>query len=179
MRATLLTAQKMADNIIREAEAKRDVILARAELDVQDRVAQLKEEAEVNNQRLKVGQQELRDFIAAVRDVCQQEIALLERLPELPVEQEEEVPVDSAEVAAVADEIGASVMAELEIAAAAAEAEAMELPVEPAAEQNAEDEDDDMKTYPEGNPFAAEEDGKNPRLIDLTELKFGRNYGKD
>ena len=179
MRATLLTAQKMADNIIREAEAKRDVILARAELDVQDRVAQLKEEAEVNNQRLKVGQQELRDFIAAVRDVCQQEIALLERLPELPVEQEEEVPVDSAEVAAVADEIGASVMAELEIAAAAAEAEAMELPAEPAAEQSAQDEDDDMKTYPEGNPFASEEEGKNPRLIDLTELKFGRNYGKD
>ena len=178
MRATLLTAQKMADNIIREAEAKRDVILARAELDVQDRVAQLKEEAEANAQRLKAGQQELASFIAAVRDVCQQELALLERLPELPVEQEV-VEEPAAPVEAVADEIGASVMAELEIAAAAAEAEAMELPAEPAAEQSSQDEDDDMKTYPEGNPFASEEEGKNPRLIDLTELKFGRNYGKD
>ena len=179
MRATLLTAQKMADNIIREAEAKRDVILARAELDVQERVAQLKEEAEINHLRLKTGYQELQDFITAVRDVCQQEMALLERLPALPVEIEKPEESDAVAVDPVADEIGASVMAELEVEATAAQAESMELTAEPAAEEDAADEDEDVKAYPEGNPFAPEDDQKNSRRIDLTELKFGRNYGKD
>ena len=43
MRATLLTAQKMADSIVREAEAKRDQILAQAESDAKDRVAQMQQ----------------------------------------------------------------------------------------------------------------------------------------
>ena len=49
MRATLLTAQKMADSIVREAETKRDMILSRADQDVQDRITELREimEAEI------------------------------------------------------------------------------------------------------------------------------------
>ena len=36
MRATLLTAQKMADSIVHEAEAKRDALLSRAEMDARE-----------------------------------------------------------------------------------------------------------------------------------------------
>ena len=46
-------------------------------------------------------------------------------------------------------------------------------------ETAAEPEEEDTKVYPEGNPFAAEGDTRNTRRIDLSELKFGRNYGKD
>ena len=40
MRATLLTAQKMADSIVHEAEAKRDALLSRAEMDAREKIAQ-------------------------------------------------------------------------------------------------------------------------------------------
>ena len=56
MRATLLTAQKMADNIVREAETKRDMLLARADLDVQDRITELREVMEANEKRMQIGQ---------------------------------------------------------------------------------------------------------------------------
>lgn len=171
MRATLLTAQKMADSIVREAEAKRDAILSGAELDAEERVARLQEQEEIAAARLRAGQQELANFIAAVRDVCGRELAALDLLPELPVE----LPKAAAEVpeaAPTAQEIENSIMAELE-AAAAAELEAAEKAAESAAE------------YPEGDPFVMdveeeeEEDEQPTRRIDLSELKFGRNYGKD
>ena len=45
MRATLLTAQKMADSIVHEAEAKRDEILAQAETSAREKIGQLRQEA--------------------------------------------------------------------------------------------------------------------------------------
>ena len=175
MRATLLTAQKMADNIVREAETKRDMILARADLDVQDRVNELKEIMEANEKRMQIGQQELAHFIATVRDVCQRELEALERLPELPVDIKRVEPVTIV-LPEDAVEKEAAVLAELaeltengEIAEESVETE----------ETAAEPEEEDTKVYPEGNPFAAEGDARNTRRIDLSELKFGRNYGKD
>ena len=81
MRATLLTAQKMADSIVREAEAKRDQILAQAESDAKDRVAQMQQELTAAEERLCQGQQELAKFIAASRSICEKELAFLEQLP--------------------------------------------------------------------------------------------------
>jgi len=42
MRATLLTAQKMADSIVHEAEAKRDEILAQAETSAREKIGRAK-----------------------------------------------------------------------------------------------------------------------------------------
>ena len=44
MRATLLTAQKMADSIVHEAEAKRDELLSKAESDAREKISQLRGE---------------------------------------------------------------------------------------------------------------------------------------
>ena len=174
MRATLLTAQKMADNIVREAETKRDVIVARAELDAQDRVTQLKEEAAVLEMRLQQGQQDLAAFITAVRGICQHELENLDRLPTLCVEEKpaEETPASEAPTD---EDVASIVMAALETVTAEEPAEEEE---EPAAEAE-DEEEEDTKAYPEGNPFAPEGDLKSTRRIDLSELKFGRNYGKD
>ena len=84
MRKTLLTAQKMADSIVHEAEAKRDALLAQAETEARDRIAQLRREAEEAEERLRQGQQELARFIAASREVCNQELSFLDQLPQLP-----------------------------------------------------------------------------------------------
>ena len=163
MRATLLTAQKMADSIVREAEAKRDQILAQAESDAKDRVAQMQQELTAAEERLRQGQQELAKFIAASRSICEKELAFLEQLPGLPVEVAEPAPAEENPVAEIEENV---------LAAFSAQSTEEQAPTEetPA--------DDD---YPEGDPFAEEEPLEATRRINLDDLKFGRNYsgGKD
>ena len=163
MRATLLTAQKMADSIVREAEAKRDQILAQAESDAKDRVAQMQQELTAAEERLCQGQQELAKFIAASRSICEKELAFLEQLPELPVDVAEPAPAEENPVAEIEENV---------LAAFSAQSTEEQAPTE---ETPAEDD------YPEGDPFAEEEPLEATRRINLDNLKFGRNYsgGKD
>ncbi|MDY3985654.1 DivIVA domain-containing protein [Dysosmobacter sp.] len=169
MRATLLTAQKMADSIVHEAEAKRDALLAQAETEARDRIAQLRREAEEAEERLRQGQQELARFIAASREVCNRELSFLDQLPQLPVETA--APAQEAPV----EEIEEKVMA------AFAPQEEEKAPEEPAEEEVPEEEAPaPADNYPEGDPFATEEASEPTRRINLNDLKFGRNYnGED
>lgn len=165
MRATLLTAQKMADSIVREAEQKRDQMLAQAEADAQAKIGRLRQETEEAQARLRQGQQELSQFIASVREVCSQELRYLEQLPQLPVD----VPA----AAPAAEETDVSQIEEKVLAASAAEKEPAEETPAPQADP-----------YPEGDPFAdAKPAAPDPtpvdeptRRINLDDLKFGRNY---
>lgn len=102
MRSTLLTAQRMASSIVSEAEAKRDKLIVEGTGTAKARLAELREEAareeerlaqvrrevdaqvDAEKKRLEVAQGELRHFIQAVRSVCEKQVELLERLPELP-----------------------------------------------------------------------------------------------
>ena len=163
MRATLLTAQKMADSIVREAEAKRDQILAQAESDAKDRVAQMQQELTAAEERLRQGQQELAKFIAASRSICEKELAFQEQLPGLPVGVAEPAPAEETPAAEIEENV---------LAAFSAQSTEEQAPTE---ETPAEDD------YPEGDPFAEEEPLEATRRINLDDLKFGRNYsgGKD
>lgn len=161
MRATLLTAQRMADSIVKEAEAKREEMLAQAESAARDKIQQYREEVRVCEERLKQGRLELARFVAESRSVCEKQLAFLAELPELPVEA---APVV---VEAPAEEMNVSEIEEKVLAAFAAEEE-------PKAEE------EPAPVLDEGNPFATEEpDPDATRRINLSELKFGRNYGKD
>ena len=165
MRATLLTAQKMADSIVRDAEAKRDQILAQADTDATARLAQMQTELTEAEARLQQGQLELAKFIAASRDICAKELQFLDSLPELPVQ----APVAAAPAKEqTVEEIEERVMAAFS-----------QQDVEEEPEQEAEPapvEDD----YPEGDPFATDPMVDEPtRKINLSELKFGRNYTAD
>ena len=99
MRATLLTAQKMADSIVHEAEAKRDEILAQAETSAREKIGQLRQEVEAAEERLHQGQRDLAQFIAASREICEKELKFLEQLPELPVEAAEPISQQEPEEA--------------------------------------------------------------------------------
>ena len=163
MRATLLTAQKMADSIVREAEAKRDQILAQADTDAAARLAQMQQELREAEDRLRQGQLELARFIQASRDICSKELQFLDALPELPVEQ----PAPEPAPAQAAEEIEERVMA--------AFSQQEPLPEEPQEEPAPAEE-----PYPQGDPFAVDPLVDEPtRKIDLSELKFGRNYTAD
>ena len=77
MRATLLTAQKMADSIVHEAEAKRDQILAQAESGAREKIEDYRRELSQEEERLRQGQLELSKFIAASRELCKKELSFL------------------------------------------------------------------------------------------------------
>lgn len=165
MRATLLTAQRMADSIVHEAEEKRDQMLKEAESDVQKRAAGHQRELEESKERLQRGQQELAKFIAASRELCERQTEFLDRLPKLELAP----PPPPAEETPVA-EIEEKVLASFPVHELAESGE----PEEPAAPETAA-EVPPVDEYPEGDPFAP---GEEPtRRINLEELKFGRNYG--
>lgn len=159
MRATLLTAQKMADSIVHEAEAKRDQILAQAETGAREKIEDYRRELGEEEERLRQGQLELSKFIAASREICSKELSFLEQLSQMPVA----APAPAAEPAPV-EEIEEKVMAAFK------EQPVEEPEAEPAGEPAAAD------PYPEGDPFARTEDMDTTRRINLDDLKFGRNY---
>ena len=157
MRATLLTAQKMADSIVHEAEAKRDEILAQAESGAREKIENYRRELNEAEDRLRQGQIELSKFIAANRALCNQQLSFLDRLPQMPAS----TPAPAEEPAPV-EEIEEKVMASF---AEPHEEEPEEAPAAPA------------DPYPEGDPFASRTDDlEATRRINLDDLKFGRNY---
>lgn len=208
MRSTLLTAQKMASSMVSEAEQKRDAIIADAASGAKARLQEIQREVEAEEDRLSTvradveqqiqaeqarlatAQEELRTFIDSVRKVCEGQLALLERLPELPAQPAapaqppvaeapapaEEQDAEPDQVEAVASAIDQALEKDIENAMAAltpAESTIPE-PVEPPAE----DPDDDL---PQGDPFSdeLEEDPDATRVLNLDDLQFGRNYTRE
>ena len=202
MRATLLTAQKMASNMVSEAEQKRDAIIADAASGAKARLQEIQREVEAEEDRLSTvradveqqiqaeqarlatAQEELRTFIDSVRKVCEGQLALLERLPELPAQPlalaqppVAEAPApETDQVEEVANAIDQALEKDIENAMAAlAPAEStIPEPVEPPAEDPADD-------LPQGDPFAdeLEEDPEATRVLNLDDLQFGRNYTRE
>lgn len=180
MRATLLTAQKMADSIVKEAEEKRDDLLEQTETEVRAKIGKLQDEVNETNQRLDNGQKELADFIETFRAACHREIAFLEQLPHQEVDQ---VPKEEP---GIEGEILASLQKQESEATPSAPEPSVEKPEpEPDAKpQHEEKPVEPMDTKPLENPFdeeqvETEEKYKPTRRVNLTELKFGRNYDTD
>ena len=196
MRATLLTAQKMASNMVSEAEQKRDAIIADAASGAKARLQEIQQEVEeqearlaavrreveehlkAEETRLAAGQEALRGFIQSVQKVCQGQLALLERLPELPVQAETPPPsqADSA-VESVASAIDQALEKDIDSAVAAL------TPAESAAPEPAEAPAQDvLADLLPTDPFAddlPEEDPEATRVLNLDDLQFGRNYTKE
>ena len=103
MRSTLLTAQKMANSMISEAEEKRAALLVNAEADARARMgelaaeisaeekrlvavrAEIDEKVAVEQERLAVAQRELAAFISGAKKLCVKQMELIERLGEMEI----------------------------------------------------------------------------------------------
>ena len=168
MRATLLTAQKMADSIVREAEAKRDQLLRVAQTQAQVKLNALRREAEEAQERIRTGQRELAAFTEQVKAVCEKELKFLEELPQAAV-------TVTAEPAVPAKEIEEKILDTFRQDASAAEAFAPQSAEPPAQAEQPSAAPQSAPSY--ADPFvpAAEEP---TRKIELDELKFGRNYNR-
>ena len=167
MRAALLTAQKMANTMVEEAEEKKKSLLENAEAEAGKKIGALRDQITQEERRLNAAKSETADFLARVREVYERELKLLEELPELDIAPAA-LSVE-AKPAADVSEIERSILDSFRTPSEE-EPEAAEPENEPEAApaEDAEDADDAS----EGNPFV---DGAT-RAIKLSDLKFGRNY---
>ena len=180
MRAALLTAQKMANTIVEDAEKQKAEMLEEAEKQARVKIGDLQNELLAQQKRLSEGQKSLSDFVETSRELCRKQLEFLEQLPAMevetpaaPAEVEEKQPasaVDEIEekiLSSFDKDLFAPVKAEPAVPAQAEEPAPQEETAPQAAQQPAsgdqEDEDDD--------PFFAK-----TRTINLKDLKFGRNY---
>lgn len=189
MRATLLTAQKMADSIVHEAEEKRDAVLAQAEQDARAKLNNYQASLQEMESRLRAGQNQLAEFINASRTLCGKQLEFLDSLPELPVEMPVE-PMERPKVEDIEEQVLSSFAqepqppvempkAEEPAVAVPAAAPVMEQPSVAVPQQPV-----PQQTAPQEPVSALEGDGEPTRRIDdlgsrLNDLKFGRNYSAE
>lgn len=83
MRKALMTAQRMADDLVREAEQKKAEILAQADAMAREHTASVRKEIEVEQQRLAQAQSATAAYISRVRALHEKEIVYLAQLEEL------------------------------------------------------------------------------------------------
>ena len=169
MRKALMTAQRMADDLVKEAEQKRDQILQEAAAEAQKKVDSIRQEAEAEQFRLAAAQKETAGYVAKVKAQAQAYLDQLDQLvPTVPDQQEEKVEEAVSDIDDSVQRLVAQAMAE-----AAAENEKVRQAEEG---QSAEDLSDTaefpaQKVQPEEN-----EDLEKTTRIDFGELQFGRDY---
>ncbi len=179
MRKALMTAQKMADDMIQEAEKKKASILQQVELDAAARTEELKRQMETEEYRLQQARQATAAYVEKVRAAQAEESSLLAGLQEMTPAPARTDPVEEK-----ASEIDDNVQRLLAQAMRDAAAESQ---AEKSAPQPEEDEEELSSDTAEFDPAAAaaaaakEKEGKaaEPRQssrIDFGKLQFGADY---
>lgn len=173
MRQTLLSAQKMAAQMVEEARQAKEKVLEEARAETAFAVAQYEAQQREAEMKMELAKKELATFMLRTREMCETQMAFLSRLPEMEVAEE---PAAAAEdsVAQLEKEILDNVAAEMAEEEPAAEEPAAvedEKPaVEPVAEEPAVEEPAPQEPAAEEEPFPMD------FKLNLDELKFGRNY---
>ncbi len=179
MRSTLLAAQKMAAQMVADAQAQAEQILAdaRGEADIQAR--QLQQEIRDSWEKLAAAQNETADFIRRSRELCARQLTFLDSLPERNAPQErgeqenqqDQQPENEAVILPAPEEDAVPV----------ADAEPVpqeEVPQpEPAAEAQPQEESLE-ESHEEPQEEKKEEESPFPLdfKLNLEDLQFGRNY---
>ena len=183
MRKALLAAQRMADDLVKEAERKKDELLAQTEKDVVTRRAELSHELEAEEYRLKKAQEQTAAFVEKVRALHMQEAEYLAQLEGLCPSDARPAPDPVQEKA---DEIDDNVQRLLAQAMEQAKAENLRA-------KAVQEEPRDLSDTAEFPPALQEEDGYPPEdeeeeevedggsaaptsRISFGELQFGRDY---
>ena len=162
MRAALLTAQRMANTMVEEAEEKKKALLAGAEDEARAKIGSLQEQIAEEQRRLNAAKAATADFVQKTREVAQAQLALLDRVPDMTPEQiagdADKAAQPEADVAAIEEKI-LSAFPPAEEAAPAEEPEPKE----------------EKPLEPDDSPFVETAS----HAIRLDDLQFGRNYRRD
>ncbi len=178
MRKALMTAQRMADDLVKEAEEKKAEILRQAELDLKDRMGGLSTELEAEQFRLEKAQQATAAFVAKVRTLHAQEEELLSRLSELCPQAHPADPVDET-VSQIDDSVQRLLAQAMQDASAGLREE--EPSPQPEPPEETELSGDTAEFAPVTDEEVKEADrepspGGRPGHIDFGSLQFGRDY---
>lgn len=189
MRAALLTAQKMANTIVEDAEKQKAEMLEEAEKQARIKIGNLQNELLAQQKRLSEGQKNLSDFVETSRELCRKQLEFLEQLPAMEVE----VPAAPAQTeekqpASTVDEIEEKILSSFDKdlfapvkAEPAQQAEQAESAASAQAEQPAPQEETASQAAQQPASGTEEDEDDDPffaktRTINLKDLKFGRNY---
>ena len=159
MRSTLLTAQRMAAQMVQDAQTEKDQLMAAARQEAAEETARLDQACTAARQKLELAQSELAAFVQRSQELCAAQAAFLAQLPEMELAPAAPAadPLTQDTVRLIGQDIVRGYAAEEE---PAAEEAPVEEPTEaPAAEPEVEE-------VPISEAFR----------MDLDELKFGRNY---
>ena len=189
MRKTILAAQKMADQMVADAEEQKATLLAQAEREAQEKIASIRQEVASEQLRLTAAQNATSAYITKLKELYQNEMEYISGLSRLNA-----TPKAPDPVAVTADTISSAVERAVEEEFPTAE------PVvpftAPAAQEEPEEEEDDEPTVPletesvyealrRGPVLLQKDDDEEEdedreeeptRRIDFDNLKFGKDY---
>ena len=172
MRKALMTAQRMADDMVKEAERKKTEILQEAENSAMRRREELSRELAAEEYRLQQAQQSTSEFVNKVKELYSGQVDFLRSLENLCPDGP--APADPVEMAA--EEIDDSVQRLLAQAMREATAENLRA-------QAQEEQEDSLEDTTEFGPVSPLEESDREEIpsgrvsrIDFGALQFGRDY---
>jgi len=184
MRAALLAAQKMAENMVAEAEAKKAELLKDVDATIRQRQEELSREVAAEEQRLETAKAKVAAFMEKSRALCQQQLSTLDQ-----ISQEELTPaVVSAPVveeskkeetaAAIEESLRSAFSLNFSVTAEDDEKEEEIPEEEPATIMETVQEVVSQPSEPlkEEDADSIYSEFQTTRRINISELKFGRNY---
>ena len=179
MRKALMTAQRMADDLVKEAERKKAELLQQAEGEARRRKEELERELQNEEYRLAQARRSTAAFVEKVRALYADQDKLLSNLGELCPAQAQAQPAADP-VDETVSEIDDNVQRLLAQAMKEATAENLK---QRQAEQEQEEEEADLDDTAEFEPVSSEQEEKEEQpsparggRIDFGQLQFGRDY---
>ncbi len=170
MRKALMTAQRMADELVKEAQDQRDQLLQQAQAEAQQQVESIRQEVEAEQYRLTCAQQETAAYVQKVKALHQQTLTYLDQLEQItPQQPQEEQPAQPDAVDQAVSDIDDSVQRLV----AKAMAEAKE---ENEKARQSQDLSDTAEFPAQGAKEPEYDDMEQTTRIDFGELQFGRDY---
>ncbi len=204
MRKAMLSAQRMADQMVADAEAKRDTIVHDAEEEAQERIQAIRQEVANEQARLAAAQSATSSYIVKLKELYQHEMEYISGLSKLVAVARQADPVTAA-AEVIGSAVEKAVEAEIPMPAVEPEPEEETEPLEenslyqelrrgpslyPVEKEEAEDEEDEEEDEEETHRLPPlgrrplddedededEEDDEPTRRIDFNNLKFGKDY---
>ena len=180
MRKALLTAQRMADEMVAEAEQKRNTMLQSVDAEVRTRRNQLVQEVANEEGRLEAARKATAAYVAKLKELYQHEMDYLRSLDQFTAPVAAEEPEQPAPKAEEPDPTADTITIEVPVedkSDGGLYAELMELNMNPAEGERHKRPSRQPIERPESEEPAEEEDDTAPtKRIDFSNLQFGRDY---
>ncbi|NLA87538.1 MAG: hypothetical protein GX847_09745, partial [Clostridiales bacterium] len=181
------TAQRLGDEITAEAKAKSEELLNQTEVDIRDRLLEMKNKFAEEDARLNSVKEETRKFIAASQEIIRQHSIFLSKIEELNREAKEPAPVEEEEREPVDDVLYTEPVPEetddIEKTASQIDDALFNMPEDDSDPfASLLDDDEQTKLFRPKNEFDKPDDDEptSPRpKFDFDNLKFGSNYYGD